>query len=250
MLKLCEDIDTLAMMMLDGELASQEQRDVELHILDCEACKAHLERERAAMTTRRQLLAPPPAPMLLRARVARALDDADRAARPSARRFVLPGAAALAAVAALALFAVGLPGRASSTSGGISTRTPPHTPVPLQQAATGPIDRSIVSSMEYQRSGREVVGRNAVLLHYAVGVPNREMYDVQVNCFDAEGAQLGPRGRQMVGAYEVWIGAGNVMVRDGDLMMILASKTLSADALVQLVGGTPLVAKVRGDVGR
>lgn len=252
MLKLCEDIDTLAMMMLDGELAPQEQRDVELHVLDCASCKAHLEREGAAMETRRRLLAPPPAPMLLRAKVTRALDEVDRAARPRARRLLLPVGAMAAAAAALIVFVAGVraPDSASTATGGPRRPSPP---VVLDPASNGPLDPTLVPAMEYQRAGLERLSRHSVLLHYGVGVPNGRTYDVRVQCGNAEGSELPLAMRRMIGPYEVWVRGGddpNVIVRDGDLIMVLGSKSLSADGLLQLIGGTSLVKQVRADATR
>ena len=106
MLKLCDDIDTLSMMLCDGELADQELRDVELHLIDCDACRAHVEKDRGFLGELRQRMAPPRAPELVRQRLGRALDEVDRKARPTWRALALPGVATLAAAAALVVFAV------------------------------------------------------------------------------------------------------------------------------------------------
>jgi anti-sigma factor RsiW len=109
MTKHCDSIDTLAMTYLDGELADEELRDFELHLLGCAGCKELVEGERAALAEMRRLLAPPPAPELLRARVNRALDVEDKLASRAALRarigsWLLPGSATLAAAAALLVF--------------------------------------------------------------------------------------------------------------------------------------------------
>ena len=58
MTKLCDSIDTLAMAYLDDELADAELRDLELHLLDCGACRALVDTERQVMDgLRRQLVA-------------------------------------------------------------------------------------------------------------------------------------------------------------------------------------------------
>ena len=107
-MSLCQSIDTLAMAYLDDELVTEERRELELHLLSCAACKAHVEGERADLALVRKALAPPPAPPALKASIQGLLDAEDRAAVRAVRqrwtRFVLPGSAALAAAAALAVF--------------------------------------------------------------------------------------------------------------------------------------------------
>jgi hypothetical protein len=104
----CDNIETLAMTFLDGELEGGEARDLELHVVECAPCRDHLATAADEHVRRRERLAPPPTPELLRGRVLRALDDEDRRRRKPWTAWALPGGAALAAVAALAVF-VGLP---------------------------------------------------------------------------------------------------------------------------------------------
>lgn len=111
MTKLCDSIDTLSMAYLDDELAGEEVRDLELHLRDCADCRAHVDAERDAIAELRRRLAPPPAPDLFRRRVRAALDAEDASIAQAERTqrwtsWVLPGAASLAAVGALALFVV------------------------------------------------------------------------------------------------------------------------------------------------
>jgi anti-sigma factor RsiW len=106
---LCTSIDTLAMAYLDDELADEELRDFELHLIDCAACRGRVEAEREAIAELRRRLAPPPTPDLVRARVIAALDAEDAVtARAETRarwtHWLLPGAATVAAAAALLLF--------------------------------------------------------------------------------------------------------------------------------------------------
>jgi len=107
-MSLCQNIDTLAMAHLDDELAPEERRELELHLLECASCKRHVEGERAELAMLRGALAAPPAPDLLKARIAHALDDEDReAARATRRRWgawLLPGSAMAAAAAAIVAF--------------------------------------------------------------------------------------------------------------------------------------------------
>jgi anti-sigma factor RsiW len=103
-MSLCESIDTLAMAFLDDELAGEERHELELHLTECARCRAHLDGERADHELVRAALAAPPAPDLLRARVAHALDGEDRAVRRRWAQWVLPGSSMIAAAAAIAVF--------------------------------------------------------------------------------------------------------------------------------------------------
>ena len=64
-MSLCQSIDTLAMAYLDDELAAEERRELELHLVDCGECKHHLDTERAELVMLRGALAPPPAPAIV-----------------------------------------------------------------------------------------------------------------------------------------------------------------------------------------
>src|SRR5262245_65796919 len=87
-MSLCNSIDTLAMAFLDDELAAEERRELELHLLDCASCRQHVDGERADISLVRKALVAPPASAMLKARIARALDDEDaQAARRERRRW-------------------------------------------------------------------------------------------------------------------------------------------------------------------
>lgn len=101
---LCDSIDTLSMTYLDGELAASEERELEQHLLVCETCNAHVEQLTLQMDTLRTALATPSAPAALRAAVHEALDAA-ATPRRGWQAWLLPGAASLAAAAALLFFA-------------------------------------------------------------------------------------------------------------------------------------------------
>ena len=105
---LCESMDTLAMAYLDDELVAEERRELELHLLSCGTCRQHVDAERAELQVIRKALVAPPAPDLVKARIALALDDEDRAVTRAGRmkwtRYVLPGGAIAAAAAAIVAF--------------------------------------------------------------------------------------------------------------------------------------------------
>src|SRR5687767_13492460 len=107
-MSLCQSIDTLAMAYLDDELVAEEKRELELHLLSCTSCRAHVDSERADLDLVRKALVAPPAPDLLKARIGRALDLEDREAGRALRRrfsqYILPGSATIAAAAAIFMF--------------------------------------------------------------------------------------------------------------------------------------------------
>jgi anti-sigma factor RsiW len=102
---LCDSIDTLAMTYLDDELADEELRDFELHLIGCAACRGRVDGERDEIAELRRRLAPPPTPDVVRARLVAALDREDSVTGGRAwAQWLLPGAATLAAAAALIMF--------------------------------------------------------------------------------------------------------------------------------------------------
>lgn len=103
-MSLCESIDTLAMAYLDDELAGEERHELEAHLTECAACRTHVDGERADHELLKRALVAAPAPDLLRAKIARALDAEDRVARRRWSQYLLPGSAMLAAAAAIAVF--------------------------------------------------------------------------------------------------------------------------------------------------
>ena len=106
----CKDIEALLPTYLDGELAPHDQLSLEHHVADCTPCREQVRAERDHLDRIRILLAPPPPPAGLDRRVRQALDQEDaravRARRRAGSAWLLPGAATLAAAAALALFAL------------------------------------------------------------------------------------------------------------------------------------------------
>jgi len=113
-MSLCESIDTLSMAYVDDELAAEERRELEAHLTECAACRAHIDSERADHSLITLALAAPPAPDMLRARIARSLDAEDKVEVREQRRqwsqYLLPGSAILAGAAAIAVFVGVKPG--------------------------------------------------------------------------------------------------------------------------------------------
>ena len=120
-MSLCESIDTLAMAFLDDELVAEERRELELHLLNCTSCRQHVDGERADLSLIRKALVAPPAPDVVKARIALALDEEDRAATRSKRlqwtRYILPGGAIAAAAAAIVAFVAIRPASTTESRG-------------------------------------------------------------------------------------------------------------------------------------
>ena len=268
MTKHCDSIDTLAMTYLDGELADEELRDFELHLLGCASCRQHLDAEQADISELRRRLAPPPAPDLLRARVARAHDEEDRAAgrtawRQRVRSWALPGAASLAAAAALVVF-VAL--RPPTTVGDPVARTAVrqhmrNAPLEVTGAATTPwirqhynpaVEPPRFASSRVRVAGArlaDVADREALQIFYEVTSDSGERFAMQNMVFDARGIEL-PGERMVVGGREIFVSLYNgyhvVSFRDVDgLAYVFTSGDLSRDQLVELVVNSNLVLRVQ-----
>ena len=187
-MSLCTSIDTLSMAFLDDELAGEERRELELHLLECAACRAHLAAERADLDLVRGALVVPPASDMLRAKVQRALDAEDAQAHRDERRrfsrYLLPGSAMLAAAAALAVFVAVRPAadRVSATTHEVVRQQTRSMPLEVQGASTGPwLRQHFAPTMEPPQFSTEPVqlvgarltavnGHDAALLQYQVSL--------------------------------------------------------------------------------
>ena len=194
----CADIDALIQTFIDDELASEDQRRFEQHIADCGDCSSLVKTEIALHDQLRNALAPPPAPPELRARIQDALDREDHmngAGRAPLRNWILPGAASVAAAAALALFIMGsnhpVGSSQSEPSSTISAtgernQTPVHPPTTLP---TRPVD----TTPHQSPSGVNATDSSELQIVYQVEYLGRR-YDVQVLLID--GAHLHRRGAE------------------------------------------------------
>lgn len=266
MKQLCDSIETLAMALHDGELAGDELRDVELHLIDCASCREHCEREGAAISGIRRKLAPPPTPDLLRARVMKALDAEDRATRRPLMTWALPGGAALAAIAALALFLTtgskpSDPHRDPTSV--IAGSTSRGRPLEVEGAATNQwVQRNFDPSValptfaaaridQWGARLTDVLDREAVQLYYRVTTPEGVTRDAQVTIFDAQGIQIGGRRTDVNGRallVTVYKGRSVVTYRDGrNRAYVFTSTQLAPEELTDLVGTSSLLMQVRDD---
>jgi anti-sigma factor RsiW len=212
-MSLCQSIDTLAMAYLDDELVSEERRELELHFLSCAACKAHVEAERADLALVRKALAPPPAPAKLKVTIQRLLDAEDHAATRAGRRrwtrFALPGSAALAAAAALAVFVFAQPretpgsDRVAREAVRVQSRLQSRKmPLEVQGPSTGSwLQQNFAANIappQFTEPGIELLGarltavsgHDAALLKYLVTIGGRQAVLTAVVIDDLRGDEL------------------------------------------------------------
>lgn len=261
MTPLCDSIETLAMTFLDGELAGGEARDLELHLVECAACRGHLDQAAGEHALRRQRLAPPAAPELLRSRVLRALDDEDRHQRRPLTTWVLPGGAALAAVAALAVFVAvprsgpGGPAIDKEAVGAVTR----NRPVEVQGPAVEPwvrrnFDGGVLLPTFYDGTVKSVgarisrvLDRDAAALNYRVDVGGGSV-DIAMLVLDARGLAWGGDER-VVGGRTLWLsqaqGFSVVKLRDSHQRgFVFVTAGMGVDELADLVGRTSLIQQI------
>jgi len=123
-MSLCESIDTLAMAYLDDELASEERRELETHLHDCNACRAEVDGARADQALIQTSLVAPRMTDTMRMRLVKSLDEEDKVTSIATRKrrfsqLALPGAAIAAAAAAIFVF-VGVNVKPESQSSSIA----------------------------------------------------------------------------------------------------------------------------------
>jgi anti-sigma factor RsiW len=267
-MSLCHSIDTLSMAFLDDELAAEEHRELELHLLDCANCRRHVDGERAELELVRKALVPPPAPALLKARIARMLDAEDAAvARSERRRWsqrLLPGAAIAAAAAAILVFVVRLPESEKSSPVASEMRKIRSLPLEVQGASTGPWLRDHFAPVEppqFTEPGIALLGarllpngianHDAALLSYLVNLGMSRVTLSAVVLKDLRGDELGGGQGYRVGDLVLRLHDSNgtplvTYVDPADKVgYVFWSERLSADELLQLVASTDLIGRAQ-----
>jgi anti-sigma factor RsiW len=270
-MNLCQNIETLAMAYLDDELVVEERRELELHMLACVACKAHFDAERADLSFVRKALVAPPAPDLFKARIARALDQEDReAARVTRKRFgawLLPGAAMVAAAAAIVAFvAIRSPasreGTGSNIAQGAVRAQNRSLPLEVQGASTGPWLRRhfkpIAEPPTFRAPGiqmlgarlMEISGHEAALVHYNVVIGQNRFRlqallidDLQPD--DLSGGEPLRVGDRTVHLYNADGHPAVTYVDDMGMGYAFTSERLTAQELLQLVVTTDLIGRAQ-----
>ena len=270
-MSLCLSIDTLAMAFLDDELAAEERRELELHLLDCASCRQHVDGERADISLVRKALVAPPASALLKARIARALDGEDaEAARRERRRWsqwLLPGTAIAAAAAAILLF-VGVgaprPGSGSAVIGDAARQQTSSFPLEARGVSTtGQLLRNLapVELPQFTEPGIELIGgrllpngignHDAVLLQYLVTLGSEQFQLTGFVLKDVRGDELGGGQGYQVGDQMLRIHDANglpvVTYVDPRFRVgyVFASEHLTAAELVRLVVSTDLIGRAQ-----
>jgi anti-sigma factor RsiW len=270
-MSLCQSIDTLSMAFLDDELAGEERRELELHLLGCASCRLQVDGERAELKLVREALVAPPAPALLKARIARALDAEDTAAARGARRrwsqWLLPGSSMVAAAAAMVLF-VGGSGQGnregSAFTDDVTRQQNRPLPLEVQGASTGPWLRDHFAPVEppqFTEPGIALLGarllpngiakHDAAMLSYLATIgPNRVTLTAVV-LKDMRGDELNHGQAYQVGDQVLWVHDANGMpmvtyVDPVDHVgYVFTSERLTADELVHLVVSTDLISRAQ-----
>ncbi|MGE0401834.1 MAG: anti-sigma factor [Kofleriaceae bacterium] len=268
-MSLCDSIDTLAMAYLDDELAGEERRELELHLGECASCKAHLETERAEISFVRKALVAPPAPDMVKARIARALDAEDkiaaRAGRKRWQRYLLPGSALAAAAAALALFVgMGVLQDAKKTEPVVAKEVMRQQtrslPLEVEGQRTGPWLRANFAPVEppqfhegIQLIGARataIAGHDAAQLRYLVNVGvNRvsltAMLIADLQGDELQGGQPVKMGRLTLHVYDVEGLPAVTYVDENRIGYVFTSERMSLDELLSLVGTSDLISRAQ-----
>jgi anti-sigma factor RsiW len=265
---LCESIDTLSMAYHDDELASEERRELELHLTECASCRAHVDAERVQHDLIARSLAAPPAPDVFRVKLSRALDAEDKAeARAARRRFsqwLLPGASIMAAAAAIAVFVAVKP-QADRDLGSVAIEASRQVrrPLPLEVEGPGTVPwlKQNFASMEMPQIDepssrlvgarllpRGINGHDGALLSYRIDLTGnpfivsvlvvRDLRDGEMT----DGDEVEVNGRML----HVLESDGHVAVTTvgtNHMGYMFMSPELSTNELVWLVGRTSLVAQ-------
>jgi hypothetical protein len=269
----CTDIESLVQTYLDDELAEGESGELEQHVGECEACRRHLVQAARFHERLRQdlaALAPSGAPGELCQRIALALDQEDWRMRRSRTTWVLPGAATVAAAAALLLFAVtsvnptARPAQPQVTEAAVLEHIS-RPPLEVQGAAVSPWMRQHYSPTAQMprfegvravlRGGRlgELRGRQSMQLYYDV-LHGQRRHEVVVNVFDGRDIDFAsgfPQGRPYtVDGNQLWVGQlrgyGVVAHRDASgTAYLFTSEDLSGERLLEIVARADLLSSDR-----
>ncbi len=269
-MSLCQSIDTLSMAFLDDELAAEERRELELHLLDCTSCRHQVDGERADLEMVRKALVAPPASALLKARIARALDAEDAEAVRSVRRRwsqrFLPAAAIAAAAAAILVFvSIAVPGARDGSPAAVGdvARQQTHAlPLEVQGASTGPWLRANFAPVEpprFTEPGIALLGarllpngianHDAALLQYLVSIGSSRVTLTAVVLKELQGDELSGGQAYRIGGLVLRVHDANGMPavtyvdRSNNVGYVFASDRLSVDELIRLVVSTDLISR-------
>ncbi|MDX2091502.1 MAG: zf-HC2 domain-containing protein [Kofleriaceae bacterium] len=226
---LCETIEPVAMMYLDDELAPEERRELELHLVDCEKCRAVVDEQRTDLDMMRAVLAPPPAPDMMKARIARALDEEDRQQSKADRRrwtrWMLPGSALIAAAAAIVVFVgSGLKPaekpRVAAVAHEILRQQTRPLPLEVQGPSTGPWLKQHFAAVEppqFTEPGIQLIGARATAVQGHDAAMLRYLVTVGVNRVTLTAVLITDlQGDELQGGQPVRVGGLTLHVYDAD----------------------------------
>lgn len=226
---LCDNIELSAMMYLDDELAPEERRELELHLVDCEGCRAIVGGQCADLEMMRKALVAPPAPDVVRARLALALDAEDKQALAAGRkrwtRWLLPGSAVTAAAAAIVLFVgSGLRpvdhARVPAVAHEIVRQQTRPLPLEVQGPNTGPWLKQHFAAVEppqFTEPGIQLVGARATAVQGHDAAELRYLVSVGVNRVSLTAVLIANlQGDDLQGGQEVQVGRLKLHVYDAD----------------------------------
>jgi anti-sigma factor RsiW len=216
-MSLCESIDTLSMAYVDDELAAEERRELEAHLTECAACRAHVDSERADHSLITRALAAPPAPDMLRARIARSLDAEDKVLVREQRRrwsqYLLPGSSIIAAAAAIAVFVgvkpleksegkIAMPAmRLAARAMPASVQMMPSAPAALDIAAGGPPHCSSSNMVQLASQQGVINDHDATMYSYRVDTGRGAFGLSQLVIKDVADDELDGRDEAQIGGH-------------------------------------------------
>ena len=262
----CGDIEALAQTFLDGELSEEDAASVVEHTESCESCKQRMAAETRLHRALQRALIPPHAPASLRDRISLALDREDFAQRRSSRArwgWVLPGAASLAAAAALVLFVASNRGDGPErTVDDAVMRHIQRAPIEVRGAAVQEFaTRNLPEPVQLPRFNTPTTilrgarlshldGRDALQLYYDTTLRNRS-YVISALIVDASHLDFRTRERHVIGGRELWVGDSHgynvVAHRDERGIGYFFISDMSADDLLGVVTSSDLML---GDIDR
>jgi anti-sigma factor RsiW len=265
------------MAYLDDELAAEERRELELHLGDCSECKHHLETERAELGMLRGALAPPPAPDLVKARIARALDEEDQRiagterqrARTRLGKWLLPGSALAAAAAALLVFLgvgfhTGAKDRPQTVAKEVVRQGGRQKPLEVQGASTGTWLKQNFAQVDPPQftepgieligaRGTAVAGHDAALLRYLVNVGVNRVSLTTVLIADMRGDELSNGQELKVGNLVLHVHDADGQpaisyVDENHVGYVFTSERMSTQELLELVITSDLIGRAQQQI--
>lgn len=263
--QVCDSIDTLSMSYLDDELAAEEKRELELHLLECNTCRERLGEERQEVEMLRKQLALPATPELVRAKVTRLLDREDAQVsraliKERVGRWLLPGASIATAVAALLVFVfLRTPDRALPFGRVVTSRAPAPLVARGEATTQSWLAQEIAGTVAPSLPGIELVGgnvtvndegRKAARLVYEVGTSGPRPIRLEAFLFRARpgefegGRQYEHQGR-ILHVSEVSGQPAVGYLDENGIGYVFLSRDLSESMLLELVCGSNLIDRAR-----